>query len=177
MSDTIQGANATNQNIEFKGGKRAIQFNNDDDWNTPKSVWESIAHLLPKDKIIFECFYGDGMSGKYLSELGFKVEHHKIDFFEDPPFDYDLLVSNPPYSMKPKVFKRLAEIDKPFMMLVPVSTMTKKFLKTYFQDKIQIIIPKSRIHFLKAGVQTKGSWFDTIFIAYRMNLVKDITYL
>ncbi len=163
--------------LTLRGGKRMIQFNNDDDWNTPKSVWESIAHLIPKDKIVWECFYGDGKSGEYLSELGFNIEHHKIDFFEDPTFDYDILVSNPPYSMKPKVFKRLAEIDKPFMMLVPVSTMTKKFLKTYFQDKIQIIIPKSRIHFLKAGVQTKGSWFDTIFICYRMNLEKDITYL
>ena len=150
--------------LTLRGGKRMIQFNNDDDWNTPKSVWESIAHLLPKDKVIWECFYSNGKSGEYLSELGFKVEHDKIDFFEDPPFDYDILVSNPPYSMKPKIF-------------VPVSTMTKKFLKTYFQDKIQIIIPKSRIHFLKAGVQTKGSWFDTIFICYRMNLEKDITYL
>jgi len=62
-------------------------------------------------------------------------------------------------------------------MLVPVSTMTKKFLKTYFQDRVQIVVPKARIHFVKAGVQTKSSWFDTIFIAYRMNLEKDITYL
>ena len=79
--------------------------------------------------------------------------------------------------MKPKVFKRLAEIDKPFMMLVPVSTMTKKFLKTYFQDKIQIVIPKSRIHFVKNGEQTKSSWFDTCWITYKMNLEKDITFL
>lgn len=163
--------------LTLRGGKRMIQFNNDDDWNTPKSVWESIAHLLPKNKVIWECFYGDGKSGEYLTELGFNIEHHKIDFFEDPSFNYDLLVSNPPYSCKPKVFKRLAEIDKPWVMLVPVSTMTKKFLKTYFKDKVQIIIPKSRIHFLKAGKQTKGSWFDTMFLCHRMNLEKDITYL
>ena len=163
--------------LTLRGGKRMIQFNNDDDWNTPKSVWESIAHLLPKDKVIWECFYSNGKSGEYLTELGFTVEHHKIDFFEDPSFNYDLLVSNPPYSCKPKVFKRLAEIDKPWVMLVPVSTMTKKFLKTYFQDKIQIVIPKARIHFVKVGVETKGSWFDTVFLCHRMNLEKDITYL
>ena len=163
--------------LSLRGGKRMINFKNDDSYMTPKEVWESIAHLLPKDKIIWECFYGDGKSGEYLAELGFQVEHHDIDFFEDPLFDYDILVSNPPYSCKPKVFKRLAEIDKPFMMLVPVSTITKKFLKTYFQDKIQIVIPKTRIHFIKNSVQTKGSWFDTIFIAYRMNLENDITFL
>lgn len=163
--------------LTLRGGKKNIQFNKNDDWNTPRDVWESIAHLLPKDKIIWECFYSDGKSGEYLSDLGFKVEHHKIDFFNDPPFEYDLLVSNPPYSMKPKVFKRLAEIDKPFIMLVPVSTMTKKFLKTYFQDKIQIIIPKSRIHFIKNDVQTKASWFDTCFVCFKMNLEKDIIFL
>jgi hypothetical protein len=163
--------------LTLRGGKRAIEFKKDDEYMTPKSVWESIAHLLPKNKVIWECFYGDGSSGKYLTELGFEVIHEPLDFFEQTNFDYDLLVSNPPYSCKPKVFKRLAEIDKPFVMLVPVSTMTKVFLKKYFQDRIQIIIPKSRIHFLKAGVQTKSSWFDTIFICYHMNLEKDITYL
>lgn len=163
--------------LTLRGGKKDIQFEKDDSYMTPKEVWESIAHILPKDKIIWECFYGNGKSGEYLSDLGFKVEHQKIDFFDDPPFDYDILVSNPPYSMKPKVFKRLAEIDKPFMMLVPVSTMTKKFLKTYFQDKIQIVIPKTRIHFIKNDVQTKASWFDTLWICYKMNLEKDITFL
>tara|TARA_R110002167_G_scaffold159631_1_gene355315 strand:- start:131 stop:631 length:501 start_codon:yes stop_codon:yes gene_type:complete len=163
--------------LSIRGGKMNINFKNDDSYMTPKEVWESIAHLLPKDKTIWESFYGDGKSGEYLSELGFKVEHHDIDFFEDPSFEYDIIVSNPPYSCKPKIFKRLAELDKPFMMLVPVSTTTKKFLKTYFQDKIQIVIPKTRIHFIKNSVQTKSSWFDTIFIAYRMELKHDITFL
>ena len=163
--------------LSIRGGKMNINFKNDDSYMTPKEVWESIAHLIPKDKIIWECFYGDGKSGEYLTELGFNVEHHDIDFFDDPSFNYDILISNPPYSCKPKVFKRLADLDKPFMMLVPVSTMTKKFLKTYFQDKIQIVIPKTRIHFIKNSVQTKSSWFDTIFIAYRMNLENDITFL
>lgn len=163
--------------LSLRGGKKNITFGKDDDYMTPNAVLGSIAHLLPKDKILWECFYGDGKSGEYLAELGFQVEHHKIDFFIDPSFNYDILVSNPPYSMKPKVFKRLAEIDKPFMMLVPVSTMTKKFLKTYFQDKIQIVIPKTRIHFVKNGLQTKASWFDTLWVCYKMNLEKDIIFL
>ena len=163
--------------LSIRGGKMNINFKNDDSYMTPKEVWESIAHLLPKDKIIWEPFYGDGKSGEYLTELGFKVEHHDIDFFEDPSFNYDIIVSNPPYSCKPKIFKRLAELDKPFMLLLPVSTMTKKFLKVYFKDKIQIVIPKTRIHFVKNSVQTKSSWFDTLFISYRMNLDKDIVFL
>ena len=167
--------------LTLRGGKKGknplFEFKKDDDYNTPKEELESIAHLIPKDKIIWECFYGDGKSGEYLKDLGFNVEHHKIDFFLDPSFNYDILISNPPYSIKPKIFKRLLQIDKPFMMLVPVSTMTKKFLKTYFQDKIQIVIPKTRINFVKNGIQTKKCWYDTLWICYKMNFDKDIIFL
>jgi len=163
--------------LTLRGGKRMIQFNNDDDWNTPKSVWESIAHLLPKDKVIWECFYSNGKSGEYLTELGFNVEHHKIDFFEDPPFDYDLLVENPPYTSKSRTFKRLRELDIPFMLLVPVATVTKQFLKKHFINQLQMVIPSKRIHFVRGGEQSKSSWFDVVWLCYKMNLERDITYL
>ena len=51
--------------LTLRGGKRVIEFKKDDDYMTPKEVWESIAHLLPKDKKIWECFYGDGKSGSF----------------------------------------------------------------------------------------------------------------
>tara|TARA_R110002153_G_scaffold136230_2_gene286084 strand:- start:3703 stop:4203 length:501 start_codon:yes stop_codon:yes gene_type:complete len=163
--------------MSIRGGKKNIVFNHDNDWNTPKYAFDDIQHLIPKDKIIWEAFYGDGQSGKYLQELGFTTEHHDIDFYDDPVFDYDIIVSNPPYDSKPKVFKRLAEINKPFMLLLPVSTITKQFLKKYFKDQIQIVIPSKRIHFVKAGIQSKTAWFDTCWLCYGLNLEKDITFL
>ena len=46
------------------------------------------------DKTIWEAFYGDGKSGKYLEELGFKVIHEKINFFDNNSIKlvYDKLV-------------------------------------------------------------------------------------
>ena len=154
-----------------------IKLKGDNEYMTPKEVWVSIAHLIPKDKVIFEGFYGDGNSGKYLKELGFKVESHDVDFFDDQKFNYGIIISNPPYSIKAKVFKKLSEIDKPFMMLVPVSTMTKQYLKKYFKDKIQIVIPERRIQFIKDGVQTKRCFFDTVWICYKMGFKSDILFL
>ena len=52
------------------------------DYMTPKSAWEAIAHLIPKDKVIWEAFYGDGCSGEYLRQLGFDVIHKPVNFFE-----------------------------------------------------------------------------------------------
>ena len=163
--------------VSFSLNTDNIKFKNDDDYMTPKIVFKSIAHLVPKNKIIWDSFYGDGNSGKYLKELGFKVEHQDIDFFDEPSFNYDILLSNPPYSIKAKVFKRLAEIDKPFLMLVPVATITKQYLKKYFKDKIQIVIPERRIQFIKDGVQTDRCYFDTIWICYKMNFDKNIIFL
>ena len=154
-----------------------IKLKQDDDYMTPKPVLESIQHLIPKDKVIWESFYGNGDSGKYLKELGFKVESHDVDFFDDQKFNYDIIISNPAYSIKAKVFKRLSEIDKPFMMLVPVSTMTKQYLKKYFKDKIQIVIPEKRIQFIKNGVQNKRCYFDTIWVCYKMGFRNDILFL
>jgi len=150
-----------------------------DSWYTPKSAFEDIAHLIPKDKVIWEPFYGDGSSGEYLKELGFEVEHHDIDFFEPTNFDYDLIVTNPPYSSKSRTFKRLRELDVPFMLLLPVSTISKGFTKKYFLNDLQMVIPSKRIHFVRGsdGEQSKSSWFDVVWLCYKMCLERDITYL
>ena len=44
-----------------------------DDYETPKSAWEAIKHIIPKDKIIWEAFYCRGESGNILREIGFNV--------------------------------------------------------------------------------------------------------
>ena len=72
-------------------------FQKQDDWMTPKYAWENIAHLIPKDKKIWEPFYGDGKSGDYLREvLGGDIEivHKNEDFFK-VNYPDTIVVSNP----------------------------------------------------------------------------------
>ena len=68
-----------------------------DDYMTPKYVWEWIIDYIPKNKIIWECFYGDGNSGDFLKELGFDIIHEPIDFFNNDRGD--VIVSNPSFTM------------------------------------------------------------------------------
>ena len=42
----------------------------DDEYYTPKHVWEDISEVIPKDKVIWEAFKGDGRSADYLREMG-----------------------------------------------------------------------------------------------------------
>ena len=153
-------------------------FKKDDDYFTPKSAWEDIKQFIPKNVVIWECFYGDQTSGDYLREItGNEVISEDIDFFENNKGD--ILISNPPFSCKPKVFKRLKELDKPFILILPISTITKKFYQDYFAKKCGVIIPKKRIHFVKNGEQTSRSWFDVCYICYKIQGVgeREMVYL
>lgn len=147
----------------------------DDDYFTPKSVWESIKHLIPRNKVIWEAFYGDGKSGQFLKELGFDVIHEPIDFFKHNLGD--IVVSNPPFSLKMKILKRLKELDKPFMLILPANTLGTKTLQETFGNEIQVIIPKGRISFIKKGKQTDSVWFASFIYCYKCNLPKDLIFL
>ena len=155
---------------------RVINFKADDQYMTPYSAWQNIIRYIPKERAIWVCFFGDGCSGEHLRKLGcINVIHEKIDFFTSDRGE--VIVSNPPFSLKKQVFKRLHELQKPYILLVPIATITKKYFTTYFKDKCQIIIPQKRIQFVKDGQQTSASWLDVIYLCYNMNLQKDIIYL
>jgi hypothetical protein len=151
-----------------------------DDYMTPKIAWENIAHLIPKDKLIWEPFYGDGKSGEYLKELGFNVIHKEIDFFENN--EGEIIITNPPFSQIKKILVRLKELDKPFILILPSSKLNTSYIREW-SNKLQIIIPRKRIHFLKLidGIQPENLKnacnFDCFYYCYKMNLAKDITWL
>lgn len=152
-----------------------------DDYMTPKSAWEHIAHLIPRDKIIWEPFYGDGKSGQYLRELGFNVIHEPLDFFTHDLGE--IIVSNPPYSISEKVLHRMKLLNKPFIFIMPVSKITTQYFRELFYDDISVIIPKKRIHFQKQidGKVPEG-WgnqcnFDCFYYCWKIPLPKQINWL
>jgi len=150
-----------------------------DEYMTPKSAWTDIKKFIPRDKIIWEAFYGDGTSGQYLRDMSLNVIHEDRDFFDTPP-EYDLIVSNPPFSKTRQVLVRLVELDKPFILIMPSNKINYKYFQDIFRDKgIQLIIPKRRIHFLAEKFKGKNSscYFDCFYYCYKMNLERDINFL
>uniref|UniRef100_A0A6C0HPW4 Methyltransferase n=1 Tax=viral metagenome TaxID=1070528 RepID=A0A6C0HPW4_9ZZZZ len=151
---------------------KSMTFKGEDDYNTPKSAWECISLYLPKNKIIYEPFYSNGSSGRYLRELGcINVIHDNVDFFTNS-YSYDVIVSNPPFSHKQRIFKELERLDKPFILLLPVSVITKQFYR-YFSNKCGLIIPPNRIQFEKNNVPLSRCWFDCIFVCYKIDGVRE----
>ena len=157
-------------------------FKKHDDYMTPKSAWENIQHLIPKDKVIWEAFYGDGKSGENLKELGYNVIHEPVDFFETNLGD--MIVSNPPFSKSKEVMNRLVKLDKPFIIILPCSKITTSYFRETFKNKgLQIIIPRKRIQFTKLIDGKKPeNWknacnFDCFYYCYKMGFQNDIIWL
>lgn len=157
-------------------------FTKHDNYMTPKHAWENIKEYIPKDKVIWEAFAGNGNSSQFLTELGFNVICKEEDFFD---CNYgDIIVTNPPFSLKKEVFTRLKELDKPFIIICPCSMITAQYFRKLFHDaNIQIIIPRRRIHFIKTDdegniLPTDNKCnFDCFYYCYKMNLAKDINWL
>lgn len=150
-----------------------------DDYMTPKYAWENIKEYIPKDKVIWEAFYGDGTSGEYLEEMGFNVIHKPIDFFESN--EGDIVVSNPPFSKSKEIINRLKILDKPFILIMPTSKLNTSYIRENFKDsddKLQIIIPRKRIQFIKNGNELQNKCnFDCFYYCYKCNLERDIIWL
>jgi hypothetical protein len=153
-----------------------------DDYMTPKSAWENIKQYIPKDKVIWEAFYGDGNSGNYLKEMGYDVIHEPIDFYENNLGE--IIVTNPPFSQSKEIIKRLKVLDKPFIIIMPTSKINTSYFRENFMNKgLQIIIPKKRIHFTKLiDGKVPDKWknacnFECFYYCYKMELKRDIIWL
>jgi len=154
-----------------------------DDYMTPKYAWSDITQYIPKDKVIWEAFYGDGKSGRYLRELDFNVlDDPELDFFETDLGE--IVCSNPPFSQYAEILKRLIFLDKPFILILPSSKINTQIVRNLFKDQtspLQIIIPRKRIQFtkIKDGISTLQNTcnFDCFYYCWQMDLPRDIVWI
>lgn len=153
----------------------------DDEYYTPEYAVEIIKpYVKPKSKIW--CPF-DKNESNYVSVFrrgGYEVVNSHIeygqDFFDmEVPTDIDYIISNPPYSKKDEVYKRLFEIGKPFAMLINVQGFCDSKIRSYLFAKygVQIMYIYPRVNYIKDGVQTKGNAFQSGYICYQM-LPKDL---
>lgn len=91
---------------------------------------------------------------------GYKVIRSHIDegknfFFYEPEEPYDVIISNPPFSCKDDVLKRLYELAKPYAMLLPIPTLQGQTRFPYMKD-IQYLGFDKRINYYKDKAMTKA---------------------
>lgn len=155
-----------------------------DDYMTPPYAWENIAQFLPKDKICYEPFYGDGKSGEILRGLGLQVIHEDTDFFTNT-YDFDYICTNPPFSRSKEVFTKLKEMGKPFVVISPCDKISTQYFTDLFAGEIQLITPsyQKRINFEKlvdgkpVAQHRNKCPFGCFYYCWKMNLPADLVWL
>lgn len=149
----------------------------DDDYETTKNILKDLLPYIDKDKIIYDPFYCNGKVKEEWSGLGYDCYNEKEDAFDSNPPEFDYLISNIPFSLKKESIKLALDYDKPFMLLMPIDTLGSLWMGEYF-DKLQFIIPKKRYNFFKKSQEKKSSsWFDTMWVCYKINLNEKIVKL
>lgn len=163
---------ATNR---FQYKHNAVEFK-DDDYETPKEVLNDLLPYITDYNIIYDPYYCSGKVIEEWDKLGKICINEKKDAFNREHPEFDIMISNIPFSCKEKCIELALKLNKPFILLMPIDTLGSKWIKKYF-DELQFIIPSGRYNFLKKGVKTKGCWFDTMWVCHALNLDKKIIKL
>lgn len=150
-------------------GKRSLKkaFNVQDEYKTPKLLITMIFPYLDKWRVEFitehkrePIFWlpfdtSDSNYYKLFTNKGYKVVRSHLndgkDFFSWQPNQFDLIVSNPPFSTKDKIFTRcIYELKRPFVLLMNMMAINYQNIGGIFSavnPKIQFIIPDKKVSF------------------------------
>lgn len=143
----------------------------DDEYETPLQAVTFIEPYLNPNSKIWAPFDKDHSNFVlYLKEKGHHVINTHIeygqDFFNCAVPECDYIISNPPYSKKDKVYKRLFEIGKPFAMLVNLQGFCDSKVRSslFIQHDIEVMYIYPRICYIKDGIQTKSNIFQSGYV-------------
>lgn len=123
---------------------------------------QSYMKINNKNELVIWCPF-DMEYSKYVQVFknisNVKVIYTHIDtgqnfFFYEPEENYDIIISNPPFSCKDAILARLDEIGKPYAMLLPVPTLQGQSRFPYLKN-IQYLGFDKRINYYKDSSMTK----------------------
>ena len=149
-----------------------------DIFDTPVCGILPLLKYLPNDRKlnIWECCdSGKSNISMLLKELGHNVISTDIingfDFIKDiPSFDFDMIITNPPYSIKDKWLKKCYEYGKPFALLLPLTALEGESRnKLYLEKGISIIVLNKRLDF----TGKKNTWFNTSWFVWGFKSVNE----
>jgi len=176
--------NLKSKNMSLINAKINYSLNGpNDEFYTPREAVEMIITFIPKHvRIIWECTaIKESLIVEVLRSHGYDVIPSHInddmDFLKyEPKQPYDMIITNPPYSIKDKFLKRAFDLKKPFMFLLPITTLEGlKRGKMFRENRIQLLIPDTRFNF-KPG-KNSGAWFQTSWFTHGLGLPKDLNFV
>jgi hypothetical protein len=162
-----------------------------DDWQTPPHALQPLLPHLKKDWFIWECCSGKGNLVNALRDLDYLVYASDIknrrDFLNMPKGKLleemefvirtcDVIVTNPPYSLKNQFLERAYALGKPFAFLMPLFTFEGPRRQSLFERYgLEVIMIDHRIEFEPPpGRNPIG--FATAWFTWGLSIGKQLTF-
>ena len=128
---------------------------NDECYTPEYAVRALVPHLEKfKGKTIW-CPFDEATSNfvKVLESEGFNVVRSHInegqDFYTHAPLDWDVMVSNPPFTNKRGIFERAIELGKPFALIMSNTWLNDAAPKQVFRNiTLQLLMFEERMKFM-----------------------------
>lgn len=91
------------------------------------------------------------------------------DFYTYEPDEWDVIVSNPPFTNKRKVFERALSFDKPFALLMSNTWLNDSAPVKLFKDKgLQLLMFDKRMKFENNGFVQNKITFSSSYYCYKL---------
>jgi hypothetical protein len=125
------------------------------------------------------------------SEIGHEdgndyVDAIDIDFLKVSPTviktllqirELDVIITNPPYSLKDEFIAQCYASGKPFALLLPLTALEGiKRQALYREHGLQVIILPKRVNYETPSGQGSGAWFPSAWFTHGFNLPNDLTF-
>lgn len=141
-----------------------------DDLYTPSYAVKPLLKYISKGITVWECCdFGKSEITRLLKEHGCKVisTDKEENFFQyKPQCDFDMIITNPPYSLKDEFLEKCYEWNKPFCLLLPITALEgKKRGKLFRKRGIELLVFDGRVGFMS---DKKSNWFNTSWFCYKV---------
>ena len=134
---------------------------NNDECYTPDYAVQPILEYIPKDVTVWCPF--DTEESQFVKQISKTnpVTYSHLDkgqdFFQYQPSEWDIIISNPPFSNKKKFFKRALAFNKPFALIMTNTWLNDSTPKILFKDKdLQLLMFDKRMEFVNPNGQVNN---------------------
>lgn len=157
--------------------------NERDDFQTPFYAVKPLLPYLNRDWDVWESACGAGYLVRALVLAGWEyagISKSDVgmgpmyDYFEVKPGDFDLEITNPPYSRKVAWMKLAIERSPRFALLLP-ALFEQWNLPPIEKHNLEIIMPIQRINFVTPSGGGAGAWFKTCWFTRGLNIGRRFT--
>lgn len=160
-------------------------------FQTPNYAVDLLAPFIPKDiKRVWECACGTGKITSRLFHHGYHVfstdirDRVSANFLtwdaKDMHIYFDCIITNPPFSLAKKFYKRCMEYDVPFALLIQAN-YKQWLIDAVMEDGCEKIIPYRRIDYITptglSGATGQTSDFHSLWLTRGFNLGGSETYV